>query len=56
MAGVMALDNILLDPMYIMLDANLADAFSHGEMGPAEMRLPVLFMLPAALTRFIFHV
>ena len=52
----MALANIMLDPMYVTSDANLADACSHGELGTAEMRLPVLFVLPAALTHFISHV
>jgi len=56
MAWVMALANILLDPVYIMSDANLADACSFSEMGSVEMHLPVLFTLPAALTWFIFHV
>jgi len=56
MTRVMALANIMLDPVYVTSDANLADACSRGELGSAEMHLPVLFTLPAALTPFISHV
>jgi len=56
MPQVMALANLLFDPMYFILDANLADACSHSETGSAEMCLPVHFTLPATFTQFIFHV
>jgi len=56
MTRVMALANIMLDPMYVTSETNLVDACSRSKLGTAEMCLPVLFVLPAALTRFISHV
>jgi len=56
MAQVMALANILLDPLYVMSDANLEDACSCSELGTAKMCLLVWFKLPAALEIFFLHV
>ena len=56
MARTMVPANILLNPMYVTFEANLADACSCGEFGSVEMCLLVLFALPAALTPFVLNV
>jgi len=56
MALAMALKSVLVEPVYVTLERNLADACSRGEFGSADMHLLVLFALPDVLTPFIHDV
>jgi len=56
MALAMAPKSILVEPIYVTSERNLADACSHGEFGSADMHLLVLFALPDVLTPFIHDV
>ena len=48
--------NLMVEPIYVTSETNLADACSHGELGSANTRLLVLFTVPMALNPFICNV
>ena len=56
MVWTMVPDYVMVEPIYVTSETNLADACSHGKLGSADMRLPVLFTVPMALTLFIHNI
>jgi len=56
MVWTMVPDNVMVEPIYVTSETNLADACSSGMLGSADTHLPVLFTVPMALNPFIRNV
>jgi hypothetical protein len=48
--------NVTIDSFYVASASNRSDPISRGELGPADKKLVIRFMLPKELRPFLVHV